>query len=165
MAEPDYETALTDDDRIDLRMWLRLLTCATMMERRVRKGLRDDFETTLPRFDVLAQLDRAPRGLTMGELSARLMVSNGNLTGLVDRLVKEGLVDSRPSPDDRRVQRVRLTEAGRRLFTEMAPANRQWIAAMTAALSRDDMAQLYVLLAKLKRSVQLADRRLADGPS
>lgn len=157
MSEPDYETALTEDDRIDLRMWLRLLTCATMIERRVRRGLRERFDTTLPRFDVLAQLDRAPDGLTMGELSARLMVSNGNVTGLTDRLVKEGLVDSQSSPDDRRVQRVTLTEEGRGLFADMAPANRKWIAAMTATLSRDDMAQLYELLAKLKRSVQSAD--------
>ncbi|MBW7851940.1 MAG: MarR family transcriptional regulator [Rhodospirillales bacterium] len=163
MAESDYETALRADDRLDLRMWLRLLTCATMIEGRVRRRLRDSFDTTLPRFDVLAQLDRAPDGLTMGELSGRLMVSNGNVTALVERLVREGLVDSRPRPDDRRVQRVRLTESGRRQFARMAPANRAWIAAMTAGLSRDDMARLYELLGRLKGSVSAADRRVEEG--
>src|SRR3546814_9820640 len=86
----DRETAASRDDKLELRLWLRLLTCSSLIERDVRNALRERFDTTLPRFDLLAQLDRAPDGLTMSELSARMMVSNGNITGLTDRLVDEG---------------------------------------------------------------------------
>ena len=96
-APRDRETALTKDDRLDLRVWFRLLTCATLIERSVRQGLREEFGITLPKFDLLSQLDRAEEGLTMGELSRRLMVTNGNVTGLIDRLVTEGLVARQPA--------------------------------------------------------------------
>ena len=89
----DAETKVAerpDDHKTELRLWLRLLTCTTLIENEVRRRLRDNFDITLPRFDLLAQLDRAPNGMTLGELSQRMMVSNGNITGLVDRLVGAG---------------------------------------------------------------------------
>ena len=149
----DFETALKTDDRLELRLWLRLLTCSNLIGGRVRRGLRDQFDITLPRFDLLAQLDRAPDGLTLSELSRRLMVSNGNVTGLVERLVAEGLIESRAQADDRRAQRVRLTAAGKRAFDIMTPAHEAWIGDMLKTLDRRDMAQLYELLGKLKRAV------------
>ena len=149
----DYETALKGDDRLELRRWLRLLTCSNLIEGRVRRGLRDRFAITLPRFDLLAQLDRAPDGLTLSELSRRLMVSNGNMTGLVERLVAEGLIESRPQDDDRRAQLVRLTAAGKRAFDAMTPTHGAWIAAMFKDLDRRDMAALYALLGRLKQGV------------
>ena len=149
----DYETALKGDDRLELRLWLRLLTCSNLIEGRVRRGLRDRFAITLPRFDLLAQLDRAPDGLTLSELSRRLMVSNGNMTGLVERLVAEGLIESRPQDDDRRAQLVRLTAAGKRAFDAMTPTHGAWIAAMFKDLDRRDMAALYALLGRLKQGV------------
>ena len=115
----DFETAVTGDDRLELRVWLRLLTCCNLIERGVRRNLRDTFDTTLPRFDLLAQLDRAPEGLTMGALSRRLMVSNGNVTGLINRLVEEGLVARRAAKGDRRTQLVKLTAAGGQAFDGM----------------------------------------------
>ena len=151
--DSDYETALKTDDRLELRLWLRLLTCSTLIERRVRRGLREAFDITLPRFDLLAQLDRAPDGLTLSELSRRLMVSNGNMTGLVERLGAEGLIESRAQKGDRRAQRVRLTAAGKRAFDTMTPVHEAWIAAMLAPLDRRDMAALYTLLGKLKAAV------------
>ena len=148
----DREAATSQDDRLDLRTWLRLLTCTTLVERTVRARLRDKFDTTLPRFEVLAQLDRAPDGLAMGELSARLMVTNGNVTGLVDRLVTDGLVERHAAADDRRRAVVRLSPAGRRAFDRMAPAHAAWIADMFAGLDREASASLYGLLADLKQS-------------
>jgi DNA-binding MarR family transcriptional regulator len=115
--------------------------------------LREEFDVTLPRFDVLAQLDRAPEGLSMGELSDRLMVSNGNVTGLVDRLGEEGLISRTQAASDRRQSRVRLTQAGKRAFDSMTPRHERWIDDMFNGLSRSEMAQLLELLAKLKRSV------------
>ena len=152
-ASFDRESALARSDKLELRVWLRLLTCASLIERRVRAGLREEFDVTLPRFDVLAQLDRAPDGLSMGELSDRLMVSNGNVTGLVDRLVEEGLISRTPSATDRRQSRVRLTTSGKRAFDAMTPQHERWIDDMMAGLSRGEMAQLLELLAKLKHSV------------
>ncbi len=152
----DRESAVARGDKLELRVWLRLLTCANLIEQRVRAGLREEFDVTLPRFDVLAQLYRAPEGLSMGELSDRLMVSNGNVTGLVDRLVEEGLVLRVPSPQDRRQSRVTLAPAGKRSFDDMTPQHERWIDDLFAGLSRPEMAQLLELLAKLKRSVAAA---------
>lgn len=156
----DYETALKGDDRLELRLWLRLLTCSNLIEGRVRRGLRDRFAITLPRFDLLAQLDRAPEGLSLSELSRRLMVSNGNMTGLVERLVAEGLVESRPQDDDRRAQLVRLTAAGKRAFDAMTPIHGAWIATMFKDLDRHDMAALYALLGRLKEGVAASPEEL-----
>ena len=154
----DRESAVARHDKLELRVWLRLLTCANLIERRVRAGLREAFDVTLPRFDVLAQLDRAPDGITMGELSDRLMVSNGNVTGLVDRLVDEGLVTRGPSPQDRRQSRVKLAPAGKRSFDAMTPQHERWVDDLFAGLSRPEMAQLLDLLAKLKLSATAASK-------
>jgi len=99
----DAETKVTErphDHKDELRLWLRLFTCKEVIESEVRRRLRDTFEITLPRFDLLAQLERTPKGMTLGELSQRMMVSNGNVTGVVDRLVEQGLISRRPSPKD-----------------------------------------------------------------
>jgi DNA-binding MarR family transcriptional regulator len=148
----DYETAIRAADGLELRVWLRLLTCSNMIERRVRQNLRDRFDITLPRFDLLAQLDRAPEGLALGEISRRLMVSNGNVTGLIERLSAEGLIDRRHSPDDRRIQIVRLTPAGKSAFDAMTPDHHDWIKDVMAGLDRRALAQLLELLGRLKDS-------------
>ena len=141
-----------------LRIWLRLLSCTNLIESRVRGRLRENFASTLPRFDMLAQLDMAAResreGLTMGELARRLLVSNGNLTGLTSRLVKEGLVTRATSSHDRRAQRVRLTAAGKRAFDAMAADHRRWIESMLGDMDSVDSTQLYDLMGRLKDTVQ-----------
>lgn len=151
---PDRETAIGRADKLELRLWLRLLTCANLIEGEVRNRLRETFATTLPRFDLLAQLDRAPDGLTMGELGAHLMVSGGNVTGLVEALRGEGLVARRAHPRDRRSQIIRLTAKGRRAFAAMAPVHEQWIDALLGGLSGAEMAELFGLLGRLKQAVQ-----------
>ena len=148
----DLESALADGGQPELRTWLRLLTCSTLIEQHVRRHLRRRFATTLPRFDMLAQLDRG-RNLTMSELSHRLMVTNGNVTGLIDRLVKEGLVSRSPAPDDRRSQMVRLTNKGQCAFDAMLPIHNGWIEDLIGGLEQAEMKQLLALLAKLKRSL------------
>jgi len=141
-----------------LRIWLRLLTCTNLIESRVRGRLRENFASTLPRFDMLAQLDMAAResreGLTMGELARRLLVSNGNLTGLTTRLVKEGLVTRATSSHDRRAQRVRLTAAGKRAFDAMAADHRRWVESMFGGMDAADSKRLYELMGRLKDTVQ-----------
>ena len=150
----DLESSLAGDDKLELKVWLRLLTCSAMIEREVRTRLREQFDITLPRFDVLAQLDRAPEGLTMGELSSRLMVSNGNVTGLTERLAQEGLVSRKTAPSDRRTQLVKLTAAGKRAFDAMTPQHEAWIDTMFAGLSREEMATLLAVLGRLKASLK-----------
>src|SRR5436190_16394906 len=127
----DAETKVAErpgDHKAELRLWLRLFTCKTVIDSEVRRRLRDQFDVTFPRFDMMAQLDKNQAGMTLGELSKRMMVTNGNVTGLVERLVAEGLLDRRPSPNDRRAQIVSLTAEGRRAFRTMARANEDWIA-------------------------------------
>jgi DNA-binding MarR family transcriptional regulator len=155
----DAETKVAErphDHKDELRLWLRLFTCKMLIEGVVRRRLRDTFDVTLPRFDLMAQLDRAPSGMTLGELSQRMMVSNGNVTGLVDRLVAQGLIDRRPSPTDRRSQIVSLTAEGRKSFRAMARANGDWIGEVFAGLSHDEIEDLIRLLGKAKASARKA---------
>lgn len=155
----DSETKVAErpaDHEAELRLWLRLLTCTTLIEGEVRRRLRDEFDVTLPRFDLMAQLDKAPNGMTLGELSQRMMVSNGNVTGLAERLVEQGLLDRRASPTDRRAQIVSLTAEGRRVFRTMARTHEDWIAQIFAGLAPDEVDTLMTLLAKTKASARKA---------
>ena len=140
----------------ELRLWLRMLTCTQLIETQVRAHLRDQFETTLPRFDLLAQLERAPEGLKMNELSRRMMVTGGNVTGITDQLVAEGLVERVAVPDDRRAYRVVLTPKGRAQFSEMAHQHEAWIVDAFAALSANEIATLHRLLGKVKAHTHTA---------
>ncbi len=133
-----------------LRLWLRLLTCANMIEQRVRARMRAEFATTLPRFDMLSALDRAPGGLTMGELSRRLLVSGGNVTAVSTRLEAEGLIRRIPSPADRRAHIVTLTAKGRSTFATLARHHEQWINGMLAGLGDDEIESMLVLLGRTK---------------
>lgn len=137
-----------------LRLWLRLLTCTQLIERQLRAALREQFDTTLPRFDLMAQLERVPEGLRMSELSRRLMVTGGNVTGLTDQLVAEGLVERIGVEGDRRVWRVRLTEAGQRAFADMAHAHEQWVVLALEALTPREIDTLHRLLGKVKTHVR-----------
>src|SRR3546814_1255940 len=141
-----------------LRLWLRLLTCSLTIEKRVRRRLSDEFATTLPRFDVLAALDRRAAGMTMGELSKALLVSGGNLTALVRQLERQGHLQMERDPQDRRSWLVRITRSGRKHFKEMAAEHHHWIAGMFARMSADHCEQLYELLAELKESLAANSR-------
>jgi DNA-binding MarR family transcriptional regulator len=146
----DRETIARADDHRALRIWLRLLTCTQMIEKRVRAGLREQFGTTLPRFDLMAQLERHPEGLKMNELSRLLMVTGGNITAIVDQLEKEGLVERLDEPADRRAFRIRLTRAGEKTFAEMARAHEEWVVELLAGLPKREQDELLKLLAKVK---------------
>lgn len=148
--------------RVELRLWLRLLTCATLIEAEIRKRLRENFNTTLPRFDLMAQLERAPDGVLLGELSRRMMVSNGNVTGLVERLVQERLIERQVSERDRRAVLVRLTEHGRAVFAGMASAHSDWVAELLAELPGQEQKALWSQLGDLKHSVHSAMQSAPD---
>ena len=137
-----------------LRLWLRMLTCTQLIEKQVRSQLRAQFDTTLPRFDLMAQLERAPEGMKMKELSRRMMVTSGNITGITDQLVAEGLVERMEVQGDRRAYRVRLTTQGRTQFIEMAHQHEQWIVDAFSSLSERDVTTLHRLLGKVKERTQ-----------
>lgn len=151
---PDREAAVGDGARLPLRVWLRMLTCMNMTETVIRARLHAQFGTTLPRFDVLAALDAAGTELTMGALSARLMVTSGNVTGLINAMEQDGLVVRRRHPADRRSTLITMTDAGRALFARMAPAHARWIEQSMAGLHRRELAQLWEVLGHLKGSVR-----------
>jgi DNA-binding MarR family transcriptional regulator len=155
----DAETKVAEapaDHGDELRLWLRLLTCSTLVETEVRRRLREEFDFTLPRFDLLAQLERASDGMVLGELSRRMMVSAGNLTALVERMVESGHVSRTTSPADRRVQIIALTDHGRAAFRRMADRHGEWIGSLFADLSAGDRAILMTELGRLKGSVRRA---------
>src|ERR1044072_8385882 len=130
---------LTDDHADERRLWVRLLTCANLIEGEVRGRLRERFDVTLPRFDLMAQLDKAPEGMTLSDVSKRMMFSNGNFTGLVERLVESGHLDRRTSETDRRVQVIRLTKSGRAEFRRMAAEHQTWVVDLFAALTPEEV--------------------------
>ena len=155
-APTDTETRATSEHAPDLRLWLRTLACTNLIENQIRSRLRAEFGITLPRFDLMAQLERSPQGLKMGELSKRMMVTGGNVTGITDQLVAEGLVVREDSPRDRRAYIVKLTPEGRRSFRKMAEAHEQWVVDLFAGLDEKQRGQLYELLAALKSSATSA---------
>ena len=129
-----------------LRLWLKLLGCTLIVEKRLRAKLDADFATTLPRFDVLAALERHPEGLKMSALSEFLLVSNGNVTGIVDRLVSEGLVQRSQRNGDRRTSIVQLTRTGKDTFRAMAAAHERWVGELLAGVTKSDARQLTSML-------------------
>ncbi|ODP34866.1 MarR family winged helix-turn-helix transcriptional regulator [Pandoraea sp. ISTKB] len=146
----DLETRAHDREHDALRLWLRLLTCANMIETDIRSRLRQEFDCTLPRFDLLAQLDRHPEGLKMGELSKRMMVTGGNVTGITDQLEKEGWVTRETVVNDRRAFLIKLTPRGKKAFSNMARAHEGWIEGRLGQLPEAQRQQLYALLGDLK---------------
>ncbi len=147
----DLEARAHSEHPDELRLWLRLLTCTQLIEKQVRNELRERFATTLPRFDLMSQLERAPEGLKMNELSRRMMVTGGNVTGITDQLVTEGLVERADVAGDRRAWRVRLTARGRKLFHDMAQQHEAWICDAFASLSPKEINQFHKLLGKVKQ--------------
>src|SRR6201985_965800 len=149
----DAETRVHDDHHVSLRLWLRILSCTNQIETRIRKNLQARFNTTLPRFDLMAQLERAPEGLKMSELSQRMMGTGGNGTGITDGLEKEGLVVREVDTSDRRVFRVKLTPEGQRQFQRMAAEHEQWVVDLFGGLSQKQKKQLVDLLGELKTHI------------
>ena len=164
-ADADTETApvldlasrLTQDHHQSLKLWLRMLSCTVKIENEIRSRLRATFGITLPRFDLMAQLERHPQGLRMGELSRRMMVTGGNITGITDQLEQEKLVVRVPDPRDGRAYSVKLTTAGRRAFTTMAQVHEGWIAELLQDVSGDDKTVLIELLSQMKHSLNARD--------
>ena len=158
----DLESRLTSDHHQSLKLWLRMLSCTTKIEAEIRSRLRAEFGITLPRFDLMAQLERHPEGLRMGELSKRMMVTGGNVTGITDQLAQENLVMRVPDPKDGRAFSVKLTPAGRTAFARMAEVHESWVAELLQGISQEDKGQLIELLSQMKG--QLYAREDKDKP-
>ena len=147
----DMESRLIEGDHQSLRLWLRMLSCTVRIENEIRVRLRNEFGITLPRFDLMAQLERHPEGLRMGELSRRMMVTSGNITGITDQLQQELLVERVPDPADGRAHSVRLTAAGKRTFRKMAKVHEVWVAELLGGISSNEKEKLIQLLSRLKQ--------------
>ena len=152
-ARLGHEARAVATDHAALKLWLRMLSCTTQIETEIRRRLRRTFGVTLARFDYMAQLHRRPEGLKMSELSSRLMVTGGNVTGLTDELQRDGLVVRASHETDRRAWIVRLTPKGRRSFEAMARAHEAWIVELLGGLDRPRLAQLHGLLGDLRRQL------------
>jgi DNA-binding MarR family transcriptional regulator len=155
IALVEEQPGATRKGHLELRVWLRLLACSATVKSLLSLRLRKEFKISLPRFDALAQLERFPDGLTMSDLSRRLMVSNGAITGLVDRLMDEGMVLRQGDPDDRRSVIVRLTRKGRESFLRMARRHEEWVVSILGDLSAEAQSELLQNLTLLKRTLEL----------
>lgn len=152
----DLASRLTQDHHQSLKLWLRMLSCTVRIENEIRSRLRETFGITLPRFDLMAQLERHPDGLRMGELSKRMMVTGGNVTGITDLLEREKLVLRVPDPKDRRAYAVKLTDAGRAAFAEMAAVHERWIEELLRDIPAGEKTELIELLSHMKRHLDAA---------
>ncbi len=149
----DSEHRGSDSEHQALRLWLRLLTCSNLVENHLRARLRTEFNSTLPRFDLMAQLYRYPDGMRMGDLSKLMMVSGGNVTGICNQLEKEQLVVREVCSGDRRAFVVKLSKKGQRLFDKMSHAHEGWLVELFGELQEHDMAQLMEGLRDIKQSI------------
>lgn len=141
-------------DKDGLRLWLRMVACTQMVEQEIRVMLREGFAMTLPRFELLAALDRVADGLTMGELSRWLMVTKGNITGIAERLSEDGFIKRQPTPTDRRSFVVTLTPKGRKLFKEMETEYERLLDELFAEISIEDFDSFTGVLAKVKDVIE-----------
>jgi DNA-binding MarR family transcriptional regulator len=154
----DLETRLTKDHHLSLKLWLRMLSTTVMIENEIRNRLRAEFDITLPRFDLMAQLERHPDGLRMGELSKRMMVTGGNITGITDQLEQEGLVMRVTDKQDRRAYSVKLTTAGRKAFKTMASVHEAWVAELFSGVDAEQKSQMISLLSSVKSDLSAGDK-------
>lgn len=152
-ASDDRREPFEPHTKQSLRLWLRLLNTTTVVEKTIRSYLKSDCDSTLPRFDVLAALDRADAPLTMTELSNRLLVSNGNVTGVVARLVEDGFVERRTDAADRRTQRVSLTASGKRHFASNAKKHEALVDGIFSDVSDVEIERLLKLVTDLNKSI------------
>lgn len=146
-------------------VWMRMLACGNIVQAHLRERLREEYGTTLARFDVLAQIDRPPRGPTMSELSARLMVTKGNITDLIGRLEADDLVTRKRCERDQRIQYVHLTPRGKRLIDAMTASHAKWLAELMGELGSDEIAQFYDMFGRLKAVLRPAPRQSAAAKS
>jgi len=146
--------ALFEDAHLPLRLWLRLLTCSKLIENHLGQRLKQEFGSSLPRFDLLAQLHRFPEGLRMNALSRRLMVTGGSVTGLADQLERDGLLQRQPVEGDRRATLLRLTPVGRQRFEAMAREHEQWVSALFEHVLPAERQSLYKALGRLREGLQ-----------
>lgn len=149
------QRALATPSKERLRLWLRLLKTTRSIEATVRERLREEFGTTLPRFDVMAALSRYEEGLKMSQLSTVLRVSNGNVTGIVDRLAEDGFLVRVPVPGDRRASMVRLTKRGLQEFERQAFEHEDWIGAMLQDFTAEEAADFGTRLETLEASLPI----------
>ena len=141
-----------------LRLWIRILRAARAIEAEVRERLRVNFDVTLPQFDVMAALERKPDGMTMTELSRFLMVSNGNVTGIIERLAADGMVSREPAAGDRRAVHVSLTRRGVAFFQDVAAAHEGWVDELLSDFTRADTEVLIAHLDGLARRIREGGR-------
>ena len=157
--ELGHEARAVPTDHATLKLWLRMLACTTQIEAEIRRRLRLHFDTSLARFDYLAQLFRHRDGVRMNQLSRQLMVTTGNITGLTDELERDGLVLRENDPSDRRAWRVSLTPKGKRAFAAMAREHEKWILELLGGLDAEAAQQLYRILGQLRVQMMQLDRK------
>ncbi len=148
---PDLEGRLSPTSCQHLRTWLRYLSCGRLIENEIRSRLRREFNTTLPRYEVMAQLEQFPHGIKMSDLSRHMMVTNGNITGIADQLIKDGLVQRIKLPSDRRSSILKLTKKGLQQLHAISAAHNEWVCDVFGKLSDTHLNAMMSSLDELKK--------------
>lgn len=151
---PDLEGRLSSTSCQHLRTWLRYLSCGRLIENEIRSRLRREFNTTLPRYEVMAQLEQFPQGIKMSDLSRHMMVTNGNITGIADQLLKEGFVQRIKLPHDRRSSILKLTAQGKKQLQAISAAHNEWVCSVFGKLSEQHIDGMMASLQELKKHSQ-----------
>lgn len=162
---PKEDSEGREENKSELRVWLRMLSITKLVSQEIRRRLRSEFGVTLPQFDLMAQLYREPAGLRLGEISKRTMVTNGNITGLVVRLEEEGLICRETPGDDRRVKVARLTTKGTEVFVKMAEQHQVWLQELMEDVDESTLAALISSIDEVQASAKrhfIDDAYLAD---
>lgn len=162
-ADTENADTVMDEDTRRLGLWIRLITNSNIIEKEVRNLFRSEFGVTLPRFDLMAALYREPGGLTMGELSKRMLVSNGNVTGIVERLKKEGLVKRWVLPTDRRIYSVGLTPKGRTDFKALADRHKEWVADIFGGLEEEELMPMIQMMDRMRDALRQRTEKKTEG--
>lgn len=150
MVEKHY----TERQRESLKLWIELLRYSSKLEQIIDDKLRQNYGQNISRFDVLSQLVREhDTGLTVGELAGRLIASKGNITGLLDRMRKDDLINKQTKSDDKRSYMVQITEKGLNLFNEMAENNALWVEQALKSLDVDNMKDFTQFLNEARNSL------------
>ncbi len=143
---------LLDPAEIELRTWVQLVRIFHRLQRRLELAL-EAHGLSLAQFDVLATI-AAAEGPSQQELAERLLVTKGNICGLVDRMQASGLVERRSDPDDRRTNRMYLTRSGKSLLSRAAPGQLAMVKKFLGALTAAELQRLFDYFDRIEEAAE-----------
>ena len=146
-----YDTEYFNRHSDGLKLCIELIRCSSQLDRIIDRNLRSKFGQSISRFDLLAQLQRVGEsGLSIGELGKRLISAKGNITGLINRMIKDELLLKTAKIGDRRSFNIKASAKGSQLFKQMADSHAQWVYELFADIDLESMNNMTYLLGDIR---------------